>query len=39
MNEAPATGQRTTAIESIADLSELVGAPARPATGIRILRD
>jgi cardiolipin synthase len=39
MNEAPATGQQTTAIESIADLSKLVGAPARPATEIRILRD
>ncbi|MBW2714722.1 MAG: hypothetical protein JRD03_01520 [Deltaproteobacteria bacterium] len=39
MNEAPAGDQPTTAIESIADLSRLVGAPARPATEVRILRD
>jgi len=39
MNEAPATGQQRTAIESITDLSKLVGARARPATEIRILRD
>jgi cardiolipin synthase len=39
MNEAPTTDPRSTAIESIADLSKLVGAPARPATEVRVLRD
>jgi len=39
MNEAPVGDQPTTAIESIADLSKLVGAPARPATEVRILQD
>jgi cardiolipin synthase len=33
------SGQPTTAIESIADFSKLVGAPARPATEVRILQD
>jgi cardiolipin synthase len=39
MTEAPVGDQPTTAIESIADLSKLVGAPARPATEVRILQD
>ena len=39
MNETKATDQQASAIESIADLSKLVGAPARPATEVRILRD
>lgn len=39
MNEAPLGNQPTTAIEGIAYLSKLVGAPARPATEVRILKD
>jgi cardiolipin synthase len=39
MSETSATDQRTTAIESIGDLSKLMGAPARPATEVRILRN
>jgi hypothetical protein len=39
LTEAPTTAQPATEIESIAELSKLVGAPARPATEIKILRD
>jgi len=39
MNEAPLGGQPTLAIEHIVELSKLVGAPARSATEVRILRD
>ena len=39
MSDAPAVERRRPAIESIADLAELVGAPTRAATEVRILRD
>jgi cardiolipin synthase len=39
VNGTQATDRRATAIESIAELSKLVGAPARPATDVRILKD
>jgi cardiolipin synthase len=39
MTETPVDARLPTAIESIADLSKLVGAPARPVTEVRILRD
>jgi cardiolipin synthase len=39
MSEYPAIERRRPAIESIADLAELVGAPTRVATEVQILRD
>lgn len=39
MNENPVVDRRRKAIESVADFSKLVGAPARTTTEVRILRD
>jgi len=39
LNENSTRDERTAATESIADLSKLVGAPARPVTEVRLLRD
>jgi len=39
MKEAPTDGPRPAAMDHIDELSKLVGAPAHPATEVRILRD
>jgi len=39
MNERPVVERRITAVESIAEISRWIGAPARPVTEVRILRD